>query len=90
MGTFAVGGIDDDALGGQGDDGLGEVEAREEPADDGDGLLIAAGALPVDQDDAVHGLSLLLESPNSYTGPSLVHLLQVTEEELWRNFDLHH
>lgn len=87
--TFAIGSIYDDILGGECDDGVGEVVACEEPAEDGDCLLIASSALAVDQDDAVHGMGVSLKSPNSYVGPSLVHLLKVPVEELWWNFALH-
>ena len=76
-------------FGGEGDDGVCEVVACEEPANDGDRLFVATGALAVDQDDAVHGLGLLLKSPNSYARPSLVHLFQVSEEKLRRNLVLH-
>ena len=88
-GTFAVGGIDDDIVGGDGEDGVCQVVAGEEPTHDGHGLLIATGALPVDQDDAVHRMALILESPNSYARPSLLHLLEMSEEKLRGNFVLH-
>ena len=75
--------------GGDWDNGVCEVVACKEPADDGDSLFIATSALAVDQDDAVHGMGVFLEWANSYVGPSLVHLVKMTEEKLRGNFVLH-
>lgn len=38
---------------GEVEDGVGEVVAAEDPADDGGGLLVAGVDLPVGQDDAI-------------------------------------
>lgn len=89
MFTFSIGGIDDDIVGSDGDDGVSQVVAGKEPADDGNGLLIASGSLSIDQDDAVHAMDLFLEWPNSYIGPSFVDLLNMSVEKLWWNFVLH-
>ena len=75
--------------GGDRDNSVGQVVACKEPTDDGNRLFIASGALAVDQDDAVHGMGLFLEWANSYVGPSLVYLVEVTEEKLRGDLVLH-
>jgi hypothetical protein len=74
---------------GDGEDGVGEVVSCEKPADDGDGLLIAAIALPVDQDDAVHVIVALLKSHKNYIRPYFTNFLCVAKEEFWGNFVVH-
>jgi len=59
--TFAIRGIYDDMCRGDADNGVRKVVACKEPADDGNSLLIASSSLAVDQDDAVHGMGLLLK-----------------------------
>lgn len=51
--TFAFGSVDDDLVFGEVEDGVGEVVAAEDPADDGGGLLVAGVDLPVSQNDAI-------------------------------------
>ena len=89
MNTFSVRSIDDDVFRGNGHDGVCEVIPCKKPADDGNCLFIASSPLPVDQDDAVHRMGVSLESPNSYVGPRLVYLFEVSVEKLRRNFVLH-
>ena len=74
---------------GECDDGVCEVIACEEPADNSDCLFVATAALAVDQDEAVHVEGGPLKSTKNYVGPHPMQFVDVLVENLRRNFALH-